>query len=248
MNKIKVFMAQSSEVYRKNTKIIILMALLSTALNTIFHILGENSSGISGLIITLLEIVMTAPLLICSYNVYYRCIKGEETNLDYVFSWITNGVRIEQGVRIEVKLIIKAIKWYVIYAVICVASIILGPLMGLGIVAGAIFLAYMLLRYDGALYECAGNPDLDVNQMIDFGIEKLNVRMSDYISLWLKMVLPFTIVVAVIEFALSNAFLAIIASALVEMFIMPKFRIAGIMLHNDTINDSVDKLTEEFPM
>ena len=41
---------------------------------------------------------------------------------------------------------------------------------------------------------------------------------------------------------------AMAASALVEMFIMPKFRIAGIMLHNDTINDSVDKLTEEFPM
>ncbi|MBQ6934666.1 MAG: hypothetical protein IJN37_09805 [Clostridia bacterium] len=250
--KTNVYTQRASAIYKENIKIIFLLAALTAVLEIVFDALGNNSDGIVGLIIMIVRIIVTAPLLICTYHVYTRAINGKSTSADFVFTWLTNISRIKNGAEAEIRITIKAIGWYIVYAVIVVFSAFLGPLSFIGIAGGFIFLTYMLLRYNGALYECAANPDCDVKQMVEFGIDKLKVCMGEYVNLWLASALPAILIITVLEMFLAQSWIVhiirILSFIVIDLFILPRFHIAGIMLYNDGYMVPVTQAREDFEM
>lgn len=241
---------RASVIYKEHFSIIVVIAAITAIVEYLFGILDANSKGIVNFVVLMANVVVTAPLFICSYHIYIRAIRGEKTETGFVMSWITNPSRIIQGVNIEFKVIVRAIGWYIIYALIVVASAFLGMFSVIGIIAGAIFIAYVLLRYNGAFYECAAHPDEDVGETFRFGVEKLKGCMKEYVNLWLVSALPAVLIITVLETFLAHSWIFNIVNLagviILDFYILPRFHIAGIMLYNDGYMTPASQSKENF--
>ncbi|MBR4878612.1 MAG: hypothetical protein IKU13_02115 [Clostridia bacterium] len=236
MNRIDNYRDRASEIYRENRNIILLLAILTTVFNTFFDALDPQ--GFLGIAVIILQIIVTAPLLMCTYHVYTRVIQKKTTDSNFIFSWLTDGKFIIHGIKVQFLLMIKLIGWYILYFLIVIMSALLGSLgVIIGTVAGLVLICYKQLQYNGALYECAADPYYYVGAAFDDGIEKMKYCFKDYVSLWMSMCLPLIVVFGILNAIFEASSIAVVISffsnIILNFFIYPRFHITGILLYNN---------------
>ena len=233
------------EVYRKNIKIIIFVALLTTIVETVFDALGNISA-----IFTLLRIIVTAPLLICTYNIYIRALKGERMSADYVFTWLTKPDRIVKGVKSELAVMFRLIGWYILYIVTAALSSLFGILAYAIIIGGLILLYYKSLQYNGIFYECAAYPEYEVSVCVDDGLDQMKYNMNEYVSLWCLKCLPLTLLTTFLNIVFKDSSLSIIMSLagnlLLQLWVLPRFHLEGIMVYDSRYAGNLEEPVDEF--
>ncbi|MBQ6867871.1 MAG: hypothetical protein IJO16_04265 [Clostridia bacterium] len=237
MDKVAHYRDKASEIYKANRKIIFILAFLDTVLVSLFDILKADGF-ISNLLVIIVKLAVTAPLPMCTYHVYTRAILGKQTGADFIFSWLTNGKLIVHGIKVQLSLAIRLIGWIIIYFIIAIASTLFGVLGSLvGTIGGLILIYYKELQYEGALYECAADPNYPVSAAFDDGIEKMKYCFKDYVSLWLGMCLPFMVIFSLLTSIFETSAIGItvnaLGNAILNFFILPRFHITGILLYNN---------------
>ena len=237
MDKVANYRDRASEIYRENRNIILILAFLNTALVTLFDILKANGF-ISSLLVIIVKLAVTAPLPMCTYHVYTRAIQGKTPESGFIFSWLTNGKLILHGIKVQLLLTIKLIGWVIVYLLILFASAFFGVLGALfGTIGGLVLIYYKELQYNGALYECAADPNYPVGAAFDDGIEKMKYCFKDYVSLWFGLCLPCIVIFAILKNVFDPSDVGIIVdligNIILSFFIYPRFHITGILLYNN---------------
>lgn len=212
--KNKEIRKKALRLFNDNLSLIAFMALMLAVFQVVVSVASVitfESAG-ANTIVSLLSMVVTAPITICMYNVYALLIRGGvKIKKSYLFEWMGDFKLIWHSIKVQLMYAFKMLPWIFLISLVYgfVMSMLTGyaqilnisqtvqfAVIGIFFVIAMLFLAYQAFRYQGGLFECSAVPMKIITPVFHIGMVKMKYNLKEYIKLMLSY-LPLMVIFSV---------------------------------------------------
>lgn len=256
--KNKEIIKKTFSIWKNNIGLIAFIGLITAIFQSVVSVTSiiTFEAMDSNLSIGLLSFFITAPLTICTYNIFSLLIRGNlKVKKSYLFEWLGDFKLVWHSVKTQIMFGIKMLPWLFLFSFLggflsfgladLSQSLNLSDKMFLTLnivilIICTLLILYEALRYLGGVFECSAIPTKIITPTFYIGMIKMKYNLKDFCLLMLCY-LPFFLLFSapvfvygfmIEEYDIVYFLLMALETVGTNLIITPLIGISGMMRYN----------------